>query len=45
LERIRGHPPETASINFEAVRSMTWVMVSFTVPAIGSSSITQHEYP
>jgi hypothetical protein len=40
---IFGHPPETASMNFEGSRSMVWVMVSLTAVPLGSSSIVHSE--
>jgi hypothetical protein len=43
LERILGQPPETASMSFEPGRSIACVMVNFTAPPTGSSSIVQHE--
>jgi hypothetical protein len=30
LDRIIGHPPETASISFDPPRSISWITVSFT---------------
>jgi len=39
LERIFGHPPDTASITFESARSIEWWIVSFTADSCGSSSI------
>jgi hypothetical protein len=38
---MRGQPPDTASINFESARSIAWLMVSFTAPSCGSSSMEQ----
>jgi len=41
LDRMRGQPPETASMSFESARSIAWVMVSLTAPSVGSSAIVQ----
>ena len=38
---MRGQPPDTASMSFELTRSIVWLMVSFTTPFCGSSSIEQ----
>ena len=43
LEMTFGQPPDTASINFEASRSIVWVMESLTAGPLGSSSIVQSE--
>src|ERR1700722_4189758 len=45
LEMIFGQPPETAAMNFDASRSMVWVMDSLTAVPLGSSSIVQSDAP
>src|SRR5262249_53780463 len=45
LDRICGHPPETAPMNFESSRSMVWVTVSLTASPLGSSSIVHSDQP
>jgi hypothetical protein len=41
LERIFGHPPDTARTSFDSGRSIECVTVSFTAPSTGSRSIVQ----
>src|SRR5579872_5147952 len=45
LDRICGHPPDTAAMNFESARSMLWVTVNFTASPLGSISMVQSDQP